>query len=102
MSHGRNKYQSREDRLIIRDILMDKWDPIGVKHLTGAEDEYDAYAGAIYVKLLNERASQDILEKYLLNTATEHMGMPFTEELQLRCKSTANILIGLRSSFETH
>jgi hypothetical protein len=55
--HGRNKYQSRENRQIVRDILMREWDPIGVSGLDGYEDEYDAYVSTVYVKLMDDGAT---------------------------------------------
>ena len=42
MAHGRNKYQSRENRVRVRDILMRDWDPIGVAGIPEAAGEYDA------------------------------------------------------------
>jgi hypothetical protein len=102
MAHGRNKYQSRDNRRIVRDVLMNQWDPIGIKSIKGAEDEYDAYVGAAYVKLMDERASAEVIAKYLIDTATGHMGMPPTAELRQRCTQTANTLISLRPSFESH
>ncbi len=51
MSHGRNKYQSRENRAEVREVLMREWDPIGVRDCADAQDEYDAYVGKVYVML---------------------------------------------------
>jgi hypothetical protein len=45
MSHGRNKYQSRENRARVREVLMRDWDPIGIRALEGPEDEYDNMVG---------------------------------------------------------
>jgi len=38
----------------IRQILLKEWDPIGVREIEGAQDEYNRYAGLIY-KLLIDR-----------------------------------------------
>jgi hypothetical protein len=54
MAHDRNKYQSRENRAKIREILMHEWDPIGVRDAPEAQDEYDAYVGRVYVMLVDE------------------------------------------------
>jgi hypothetical protein len=32
----------------IRKILMDEWDPVGVRGVPGAADEYDGYIGQVY------------------------------------------------------
>jgi hypothetical protein len=41
------KYESRRIRVDIRHVLMDVWDPIGVKDIPQASDEYDSYLGEI-------------------------------------------------------
>jgi hypothetical protein len=48
MAHGRNKYQSRENRARVREILMREWDPIGVAGSPEAADEYDSYVGKVH------------------------------------------------------
>ncbi len=35
MAHGRNRYQSRENRAKVGQVLMQNWDPIGVKDPSG-------------------------------------------------------------------
>jgi hypothetical protein len=47
MSHGRNKYQSRQNRARVREVLMRDWDPIGVAGIAEAADEYDGYVGTV-------------------------------------------------------
>jgi hypothetical protein len=58
MAHGRNKYQSRESRARVREILMREWDPIGVSGVPEAADEYDRYVGTVYVMLMDHRATR--------------------------------------------
>jgi hypothetical protein len=55
MAHGRNKYQSRESRARVREILMREWDPIGVSGVPEAADEYDRYVGTVYVMLMDQQ-----------------------------------------------
>ena len=63
MAHGRNKYQSRENRARVREILMRDWDPIGVAGFGEAADEYDTYADKAYVMLMDEHASADAIAR---------------------------------------
>jgi len=102
MAHGRNKYQSRENRRRIREVLNRHWDPIGVVSNFDGDDEYDSYVGTIYVMLMDARVSEIELEKYLYTTATGHIGLSPSDRLVQRCSETAAILIGLRPQFETH
>jgi hypothetical protein len=98
MSHGRNKYQSRENRAQVREVLLREWDLIGVGR---AQDEYDAYVGKVYVMLMDEHATAEAIAAYLFEVATGHMGLS-DPELAERSKNTAELLIGLRPHFETH
>jgi hypothetical protein len=102
MPHGRNKYQSRENRARVREVLMQDWDPIGVRDAPEAQDEYDSYAGRVYVMLMDERASPELIAEYLYRVATEHMGLSPQSELAERSARTASILVGLRPQFELH
>jgi hypothetical protein len=100
--HGRNKCQSRENRAKIREVLMRKWDPIGVCDRVDAQDEYDAYLGKVYVMLMDEHATAEAIAAYLLEVATGRMGLSSDPELAERSMTTAQILVGLRPHFETH
>ena len=102
MSHGRNKYQSRENRARIREIFMRDWDPIGVAGVDEAADEYDAYVARAYVMLMDDRATAEQIASYLVEVATGHMGLSNRAEIVERSNSVAATLVGLRSEFETH
>jgi hypothetical protein len=69
------KYESRRIRVAIRHVLMDVWDPIGVKDEPNAQDEYDGYLGAVYERLVTG-ASDESIEDHLWRIVTEHMGLP--------------------------
>jgi len=58
----------------IRELVLTDWDPIGVREISGAEDEYDAYVPEIY-SLLLKRTSSDEVFSYLWQLETEHMGL---------------------------
>jgi hypothetical protein len=62
----------------IRSVLMTDWDPIGVRDIPEAADEYDSYALPIY-SILREQPSEDILLDYLAQL-TEHIGLPASRD----------------------
>ncbi len=66
------KYESRRIRVAIRHVLMDVWDPIGVKEEPNAQDEYDGYLGGVYELLVNG-ASDENIEDHLWRIVTERM-----------------------------
>jgi hypothetical protein len=68
------KYESHRIKIAIRHVLMDLWDPIGIKDEPGAQDEYDAYIGGVY-ELLITGASEDSIEDHLWRIVTERMGL---------------------------
>lgn len=102
MAHGRNKYQSRENRARVRQILLRDWDPIGVNGIPEATDEYDAYADKAYVMLMDEGATASEIAGYLYIVATEHMGLTDHGHLAERSDQVAQLLVQLRPEFGTH
>jgi len=102
MANGRNKYQSRENRQRVCAMLMEHWDPIGVRGIEEASDEYDRYVGEVHVMLMDHRASEGEIEQYLYDTATDYMGLEPHDALEERCTTTAHVLVGMRPEFETH
>jgi hypothetical protein len=102
MSNGRNKYQSRENRHRIRQVLMEHWDPIGVRGIPEASDEYDHYVDELYVMLMDQRASEAAINAYLFTTATEHMALSPSDAGAAACANTASVLVALRPEFELH
>lgn len=72
-----DEYESREIRARIRDVLLNDWDPIGIRDEPNAQDEYDRYLGDIY-ELLMRRAPDSEIAHYLHWVAHERMG--FTSE----------------------
>ena len=53
---------------------MSEWDPIGVKDIPEAADEYDAYLGEIR-QLVMSGASTQLLFEYLWKVETQRMGL---------------------------
>jgi len=101
MAQGR-KYQSRENRARVRDLLMREWDPIGVFGVREAADEYDSYVGEVYVMLMDQRSSTEAIATYLFDIAINRMGLTAHAELTERSARTAAALVALRPEFETH
>jgi hypothetical protein len=83
------KYESRRIRVAIRHVLMDVWDPIGIKEEPNVQDEYDGYLGGVY-ELLVSGASDDSIEDYLWRIVTERM------ELTAKKSDMANTVKALR------
>ena len=82
----------------IKVALLKEWDPIGVKDVPQAQDEYDSYAPHIYT-LITTR--QHELSDYLWWLETEHMGLTgdrkATEQFAERLLSVARE-IGMKDS----
>jgi hypothetical protein len=68
-----DKYESRRIRVQIRHVLLNTWDPIGVKDEPNAQDEYDGYIGRLY-ELLTSNGSDAELTEYLYWAVHDHMG----------------------------
>lgn len=68
------KYESRRIRVDIRHVLLEVWDPIGVREEPNAQDEYDAYIGDIY-ELLIQGPSYERITDYLYGVVSERMGL---------------------------
>jgi hypothetical protein len=65
--------------LKIEGILMAYWDPIGVKDVPGASDEYRSYAGHI-LTMVTERKTADEIEDYLKNVEKTRMNLARSPE----------------------
>ncbi|MBO9666023.1 MAG: hypothetical protein J7501_04360 [Bdellovibrio sp.] len=59
----------------VKNILMNDWDPIGIKANAKAKAEYDQYALRI-VGMLYNGTTLDKLVKYLDSVVTEDLGLP--------------------------
>ncbi len=68
-----DKEHSRQVRVAIRHVLLDVWDPIGVREEPFAQDEYDGYLGDLYALLLR-KANEVEVEEYLNWVQFERMG----------------------------
>ena len=77
----------------INQALLSEWDPIGIKGITGAEDEYNGYVPAIHKMLLQKRTKEDIFD-YLWWIETERMGLSGNRQATI---AFANRLLSLAS-----
>lgn len=57
---------------LIREALMEDWDPIGVRGIPEAQDEYDGCVPTIY-KMLIRREPRHEISDYLWRVETEDM-----------------------------
>jgi hypothetical protein len=82
----------RRDHQEIRRVLLEEWDPIGVRGIPEAQDEYDGYVPDVH-RLLMRRASALEVFEYLWQVEAEHMGLPgnraHTQEIAARLVALA-------------
>lgn len=57
----------------LRRILMEEWDPISVRGIPEAADEYDGYLGPLASRL-REGASAEAVAEYLTEVEEDRMG----------------------------
>jgi hypothetical protein len=72
MSIKEKDYQALSDAL--RTVLINEWDPIGVRSKRAARDEYDAYIPGI-IRLLQAGADHGKLTQHLQHTEVVNMGL---------------------------
>ena len=69
-----DKQESRRVRVEIRPVLLDVWDPIGVRNAPNAQDEYDCCLYPVF-RLLTTGATDEQIADWLFRQADEHMGL---------------------------
>ena len=69
-----DKAESRRIRVQIRHVLLDVWDPIGVKDAPNAQNEYDSYIGRLYDLLVSKAPDVELVE-HLYWAAHDSMGL---------------------------
>jgi hypothetical protein len=90
-----DKNRSREIRREIRRVLLEEWDPIGVKDVPEAQDEYDGYLGGVY-HLLADGASADSIIDHLFTIESDRMGLPCKDKSLLRPVAEALLQINVK------
>lgn len=82
---------NREKLQSIRALLLEQWDPVGVRNEPTAQDEYDRYLPAL-LGLLESRASSDDVARYLGDIVDLEMELVTVAE---RDKAVADALLQL-------
>lgn len=76
----------------LRSILLEEWDPIGVRRVPEAADEYDSYLGQIGARL-REAKTADEIAGYLTDVEKVRMGLGISEAARTRNAALARRLI---------
>ena len=66
--------RAQEIQDAIRAVLLREWDPIGVRDVPEAQDEYDGYVGGVY-RLLANGATAPELAEHLARIERDSMGL---------------------------
>jgi hypothetical protein len=74
--------RAREIQDAIREVLMREWDPIHVRDIPEAQDEYDGYVGGVY-RLLASGASEVTIATHLASVERDSMGFATSAEALL-------------------
>jgi hypothetical protein len=74
MNHQAKLTRAREIQEAIGQILLQDWDPIGVRDVPEAQDEYDGYVGGVY-RLLASGASPQAVAEHLCAVERDRMGL---------------------------
>jgi hypothetical protein len=69
-----NRERARRYDRAIREILLRNWDPIGIRDVAEARDEYDTYIPGIYGRLIHRSPEQELFD-HLWQIETEQMGL---------------------------
>ncbi len=80
----------------IRRILIDDWDPIGIRGV-GPDDEYDSYIGGLY-RLLTKNPNENEIVEHLYSIEKIQMGSTNQDREGLR--TVAKKLLRVNLSFE--
>jgi hypothetical protein len=72
MQMKKKQYQALSAALHM--ILINEWDPIGMRHEPRAQTEYDTYIPGI-IRILQDGADRSALRTYLQHTEIVNMGM---------------------------
>ena len=76
----------------VDEVLTYVWDPIGVREVPQARDEYRGYLPQVFRRVLDATEPGTIAE-YLLSAASECMGLTINEESRKDAFRVARLLI---------
>jgi hypothetical protein len=72
--------QARNIHDAIRAVLLREWDPIGIRNVPEAQDEYDGYVAGVY-RLLVSGATVSALAEHLARIERDAMGLSIQESV---------------------
>lgn len=76
----------------MKKVLIEEWDPIGIKNVPDACDEYDAYVISLIDFLKKSDCEKQVFD-FLWQIETQHMGLPGDVS---HTRHVTNILINLK------
>lgn len=82
-------------RGIVGRVLLNDWDPIGVRGVAQAQDEYDQYVMPV-ARMIVAGENASALSNYLLGIETATMGLKGNPE---RARAVAEKLAGARTAW---
>jgi len=97
MSTGEQKKRYLALYQLVRDVLWQEWDPIGVNKLSTADDEYDSYAPPL-VHMLLDGASPESIAQQLIDFEGNAIGLSNTGASLNRAFEVAERLCAIRDS----
>ena len=68
----------------IHQVLIKEWDPIGIRHIPEAQDEYDQYIPQIYQMLISSKPKHELFD-YLWELERDHMALSGNHQKTERC-----------------
>ena len=74
--------RAKEIQRAIGEVLLRNWDPLGVKDVPQAQDEYEGYVGGVY-RLIASGATAKQIAEHLVRIETERLGYPDTDPKML-------------------
>ena len=92
----KNKLNEQEKKLYrqVDEVLHYMWDPIGVRGIAQARDEYYSYLPQVFSRLINNGTTDDIAG-YLVAVERDSMGLTPDKE---NAMNIAEILQGLKEA----
>ncbi len=72
-------------------VLLHDWDPIGVAHMSNAQDEYSGYVRGVYDIAVQTRSAKAVAE-YLVRMEREQMGLSGFRRWRKRIPAAQKIL----------
>ncbi len=92
--------RTQKNRSLIREILLNEWDPLCIKQIGAPAYEYDMYIDGVCALLIDEHFSLEMISSYLFGIQTKRMLIPVSDAAYERCNRAAQLLITTRSDFE--